>query len=180
MRGKLVVMLMFFSAVVLFIYSLWFVNTNSPIDQRFNLRRANLPDDAPGGLILRQRAGDFERTDFLVDSLDTPGAARHGSATYLDYEGKPIAFEAQLVKDGPPTLQGAFSDFAARAGGSDAAGTAITLHPEARFPYGYGVYSATGYLYYEISWINGNWILRASTREAGSESLLRFVNGYGY
>lgn len=180
MRGKLVVIAMILAAFALLAYSLWYMNTNSPIDERFNLRREPLADDAPGALLLRQQAGDFIRADFDADSLDAKGETRHGTATYLDHLGKPIQFEARLVKGTQPTIRTAFADFSIRAGGSDAAGTVIKLHPEARFPYGYAVYSAPTYIHYEIAWINGGWLLRAWTREAGSESLLRFVNGYGY
>lgn len=178
MRGKLVVISMVLSTVLLFAYSLWFVNNHTPLDERFNMRRQPLADDAPGGLLLRERAGDFKRQSLNTDTLDIPSAARHGTAIYLDFEGKPIQLEVQLLGSAKPTIADIFADFATRAGGKDS--TAIKLHPESRIAYGYGVYSAPNYTYHEFSWINGNWIIRVATREAGGESLLRFANGYPY
>lgn len=179
MRGKYVVIAMLLGALALFLYSLWFVSTTSPVDQRFNVRREPLGDDTPGALILRQRAGDYLRQELLVDTLDSLSGSRHGSAEYL-VDGRLVRLEVQDYPEGPPSLDALFADFGARAGGNDAAGTAIRLYPEAQIPYGYGVYSAPTYIYYEFTWINGNWVLRASTREAGSEALLRFANGYVY
>jgi hypothetical protein len=193
------------AGAALFGYSLWFANNTSPVFERFNMRRMELPTDAPGSRILRQRAGDFERAALTVDTLEAQGGGRHGAAIYRDFEGKAIQFEARLVGEGKaeaeidtesranaptditgiPSLEALFADFGARAGvsgvnPSDLSGVAIRLFPEARYPYGFGVYSSPTYTYFEFIWLNNGWVLRASTREAGSESLLRFVNGYMY
>ncbi|HRE47756.1 MAG TPA: hypothetical protein PLD47_08525 [Aggregatilineales bacterium] len=180
MRGKLVVIGLGLFAAVLLVYSLWFTNNHTPIDERFNMRRQGLDADTPGALILRERAGDYLRQSLRIDTLDTVGVGRHGAAVYHDFEGKAISLEVVLAGETPPTLRAAFEGFAERAGGASTANTVIRLHPDGRIPYGYGVYAAANYTYYEFTWLNGGWIIRVSTREAGSESLLRFANGYVY
>lgn len=177
MRGKIVVISMFVMAALLFGYSLWFVNNHSPIDERFNMRRKPLEPDTPGALILKERAGDFLRSGLSVDTLDALEGRRHGIATY-DVEGKTVTLEAERFES-PPTLDMAFAAFLTRAGGEDRFST-LNLHPEAQLPYGYAVFAGLEYTYYEFSWINGNWILRVSTRDAGAEALLRFANGYTF
>ncbi len=180
MRGKVVVVIMLLAAAVLFVFSLWYTNTHTPLDQQFNLRRKALADDAPGGLILQELVEDYHRISFDPGTLDTPGALRHGTAVYQDVDGKPIKLEVQAVPGQSPTLQDLFASFGNRAGGDDAGATVIALHPESPFPYGYGVYSGATYVYYEFTWINGHWIIRVSTREASGESLLRFANSYPF
>lgn len=180
MRGKLIVISMLAAAALLFVYSLWFVNNHSPVDERFNMRRESLADDTPGPLILRERAGDYNRKSLEVDSLDTPGTSRHGIATYLDFEGKVIQLEVQLMSAPLPSIETIFESFPARAGAVESRYITLKLHPEARIPYGFGTYAASTYTYYELGWLNGNWIIRVSTREAGQESLLRFANSYVY
>jgi hypothetical protein len=177
MRGKLVVMSLFVMAALLFGYSLWFVNNHSPVDKRFNMRRKPLADDTAGALILKERAGDFLRSGLTVDTLDATEGRRHGIATY-DVEGKTVTLEVERFET-TPTLEMAFADFLSRAGG-EARFSTLTLHPEAQLPYGYAVFAGLEYTYYEFSWINGNWILRVSTRDAGAEALLRFANGYTF
>jgi hypothetical protein len=180
MRGKIVVVTLLLAAAALFVFSLWYTNSHTPLDEQFNMRRKALAADAPGGLILQELVEDYHRIAFDPGTLDTPGAIRHGTAVYRDANDKPIKLEVQAVPDKSPALQDLFANFADRAGGKDAGATVIKLHPESPIPYGYGVYSATTYVYYEFTWINGDWIIRVSTREAGGESLLRFANSYPF
>ncbi len=182
MRGKIVVIVMILGGALMLAYSLWYVGSHSPIDQRFNMKRKSLPDNAPGPAILPMQAGDYSRSALEIDTLDTldtPGVVRHGKATYL-VEEKPVQLEVKAIRGNKPTLNDLFTDFATRAGAPSMndGGIAVTTHPEASLPYGFGAYLGPAYTYYEFTWINGNWIFRVSTREAGSESLLRFVNGY--
>lgn len=179
MRGKIVVILMIVGALALLAYSLWFVGSRSQVDERFNMRREPLTPGAPGASMLREVVGDYRRTALDVATLDSDAPDRHGSAHY-DVEGHDVTLDVQRVPSPGPTIEQLFADFAARAGGDDAAGTVIRLHPDAETPYGYGVYSAPTYIYYEFTWRNGDWVLRASTRDAGSEGLLRFVNNYNF
>jgi hypothetical protein len=180
MRGKIVVLTMLLAAAALFVFSLWYTNTHTSLDEQFNMRRKALAADAPGGLILQELVEDYRRVSFDPGTLDTPGALRQGTALYHDVHDNPIKLEVQGVSGQPPLLQDLFTGFGDRAGGKAAGATAIKLHPESSIPYGYGVYSATTYVYYEFTWINGNWIMRVSTREAGGESLLRFANSYPF
>lgn len=179
MRGKIVVLIMILGALALLVYSLWFVGNQSQPDERFNMRREPLGSGAPGASLLREVVGDYTRTALDVDTLDSDSPDRHGSAHY-DVEGHDVMLEVQRVPSPGLTVEQSFAEFAARAGGDDAAGTVIRLHPDAEIPYGYGVYSAPTYIYYEFTWRNGDWVLRASTRDAGSEGLLRFVNNYNF
>ncbi|PJF35383.1 MAG: hypothetical protein CUN49_10830 [Candidatus Thermofonsia Clade 1 bacterium] len=176
--GSFFVILMFIGAALLFIYSLWFVNTHSPVEERFNQRRRPLEADTPGYLILRERAGDYLRTALNVDTLDAAEGRRHGVAEY-NVEGKTVRLEVEYIPDQTPTLDMVFAGFLERADGTDT-GSVLKRFPEARTPYYFAVFSGFTYTYYEFGWINGNWILRASSREAGQEALLRFVNGYVY
>lgn len=178
MRGKIIVVFMLLGALALLLYSLWFVGSRSPVDERFNMRREALEPDAPGASLLREVVGDYVRTTLDVDTLDSDAPDRHGSALYR-VEGHEVRLDVQRAAPGLHIEQ-LFVGFAARAGGDDAAGTLIRLHEEADTPYGYGVYSAPTYIYYEFTWRNGDWVLRASTRDAGSEGLLRFVNNYNF
>jgi hypothetical protein len=180
MRGKIVVVIMLLAATGLFAFSLWYTNTHTPLDEQFNMQRKALAADAPGGLILQELVEDYHRISFDPGTLDTPGVLRHGTATYRDARDKPIKLEVQAVPGQSPSLQDLFTGFGSRAGGNDAGATVIKLHPESPIPYGYGVYSAATYVYYEFTWLNGNWIIRVSTREAGGESLLRFANSYPF
>lgn len=176
--GSFFVILMFIGAALLFVYSLWFVNTHSPVEERFNQRRRPLEADTAGYLILRERAGDYLRTALNVDTLDATEGRRHGVAEY-EVEGKTVRLEVEYIPDSTPTLDMVFEGFLERANGTDTA-SVLKRFPEARTPYYFAVFSGFTYTYYEFGWINGNWILRASSREAGQESLLKFVNGYVY
>jgi hypothetical protein len=180
MRGKIVVLTMLLAAAALFVFSLWYTNTHTPLDEQFNMRRKALAVDAPGGLILQELVEDYHRVSFDPGTLDTPGTLRHGTAVYRDAQDNPLKLEVQAMSGQSPALQDLFAGFGDRAGGKDAGATAIKLHPESSIPYGYGVYSATTYVYYEFTWINGDWIIRVSTREASGESLLRFANSYPF
>lgn len=179
MRGKVIVVIMLLGALALLVYSLWFVGSRSLVDERFNMRREALEPDAPGASLLRELVGDYRRTDLDVGTLDSDTPNRRGSATY-SVEGHAVRLDVQRVAAPGLDIELLFADFAARAGGDDAAGTVIRLHPDAPISYGYGVYSAPTYIYYEFSWRNGDWALRASTRDADSEGLLRFVNNYNF
>jgi hypothetical protein len=179
MRGKYIVILMLLGAAALLAYSLWFVNSRSPVDERFNMRREPLEADAPGAALLRELVGDYVRTSLDVGTLDSDAPIRRGSAHY-DVEGHDVMLEVQSAPEIGPGAEQLFVDFAERAGGDDAAGTVIRLHDDALMPYGYGVYSGPTSIYYEFAWRNGDWVLRASTRDAGSEGLLRFVNNYNF
>ncbi len=176
--GSIFVILMFVGAALLFAYSLWFISAHSPVEERFNQRRRPLAADTAGYLILRERAGDYLRTALDVDTLDALEGRRHGVADY-EVEGKPVRLEVEYIPDGTPTLDQVFSGFLERANGTDT-GSTLKRFPEARTPYYFAVYSGFTYTYYEFGWINGNWILRASSREAGQETLLKFANGYVY
>ncbi|PJF31783.1 MAG: hypothetical protein CUN51_02245 [Candidatus Thermofonsia Clade 1 bacterium] len=176
--GSLFVIFMFIGAALLFAYSLWFVNTHSPVEERFNQRRRPLAADAAGPIILRERAGDYMRIALNVDTLDATEGRRHGIADY-DVDGKTVRLEVEYIPDATPTLDMVFAGFFERSGGTDTA-SVLKRFPEARTPYYFAVFSGFTYTYYEFGWINGNWILRASTRDAGQEALLRFVNGYVY
>lgn len=178
MRGKLMVVALLLLAAGTFVASLWFMDINTPVDERFNMRRRPLESDTPGYMILRERAGDYLRTKLEVDTLDREQGSRHGVAEYL-VEGKTVRLEVFFVAEGKPTLDQALDGFVERAEGDSRFAT-IKKYPEARTPYAFGVYSGNTYTYYEFSWINGAWILRASTRDAGQDSLLKFVNGYVY
>lgn len=178
-RGKIVVIVMLGGAALLLFYSLWYVNHQTTVDERFNMRRQALPDNISGPLMLPDSLGEFQRVALDVDTLDTPGAQRHGVATYKDVDGKVLRLDVQQTTEPRPTLEALFSDFATRAGG-DLANSTIRLHADGPTRYGYGAYSGPTYTYYELTWINANWIIRVSTQEAGSESLLRFVNGIPY
>jgi hypothetical protein len=176
--GSIFVILMFVGAALLFAYSLWFISAHSPVEERFNQRRRPLTADTAGYLILRERAGDYLRTALDVDTLDALEGRRHGVADY-EVEGKPVRLEVEYIPDGIPTLDQVFSGFLERANGTDT-GSTLKRFPEARTPYYFAVYSGFTYTYYEFGWINGNWILRVSSREAGQETLLKFANGYVY
>ncbi len=176
--GSLFVIVMFIGAALLFAYSLWFINTHSPVEERFNQRRRPLAADTAGYYILRERAGDYLRTALTVDTLDATAGRRHGIAEY-DVEGKTVRLEVEFIPDATPTLDTVFSGFFERSGGTDTA-TVLKRFPEARTPYYFAVFSGFTYTYYEFGWINGNWILRASTQDAGQEALLKFANGYVY
>ncbi|MCS6872447.1 MAG: hypothetical protein RML95_09385 [Anaerolineae bacterium] len=176
--GSLFIIFMFIGAALLFAYSLWFVNTHSPVEARFNQRRRPLAADTAGYYILRERAGDYLRTSLNVDTLDATEGRRHGIAEY-DVDGKTVRLEVEYIPDATPTLDMVFDGFFERSNGTDTA-SVLKRFPQARTPYYFAVFSGFTYTYYEFGWINGNWILRASTRDAGQEALLRFVNGYVY
>jgi hypothetical protein len=178
-RGKIIVVVMLLGALALLAYSLWFVGSRSAVDERFNMRREALAPDAPGASLLRELVGDYPRTSLDVGTLDSDAPDRHGSADY-DVEGHTVTLDVQRIAVPGPGIEQLLADFAARADGDDAAGTVIRLHADAETPFGYGVYSAPTYIYYEFTWRNGDWVLRASTRDAGSEGLLRFVNNYNF
>jgi hypothetical protein len=181
MRGKIIVLAMLTSAAALLIYSLWFVGNHSPADQRFNMRRMALAADAPGAMALPPSVGEFTRTELAPGTLDSATAGRSGSAEYIDYTNAPVRLEVTHIGSGAAG-QALFADFAARAGAAEGEGRNISLrqYDESRPPYGLGIYSATTYTYYEFAWRSGEWLLRASTRTAGVEALLRFVNSYRY
>ncbi|MBO9308602.1 MAG: hypothetical protein J7551_02330 [Chloroflexi bacterium] len=176
--GSFFVILMLIGAALLFIYSLWFVNTHSPVEERFNQRRRPLKADTPGYLILRERAGDYLRTALNLGTLDATEGRRRGAAEY-EVEGKAVRLEVEYIPDATPTLEMVFEGFLERANGTETA-SVLKRFPEARTPYYFAIFSGFTYTYYEFGWINGNWILRASSREAGQEALLKFVNGYVY
>jgi len=180
MRGKIVVVVILLAGAVMFAYSLWFISSHTPVDERFNMQRTALPDGAPGPALLPERAGDYDRLTLAIDTLDAKQPPRHGNATY-SVEGQSVLLEVQLLPDGAPSMDAAFADFSKRAGipsNDNGAGVTISRHETGKIHYGFGVYSGPRYIYYEFTWINGNWLMRASTRSAGSEALLRFVNGY--
>jgi hypothetical protein len=182
MRGKIVVLGMLGSAALLLVYSLWFFSSTPTPSERFNMRRRPLEADVAGPAILRERGGDLLRTSIEIDTMDNIGGVRHGLATYKSFEGKPITFEVLYQPSVKPSIVEFFTveAFAKRAGSTDERNITMRIHAEAQTPYAYGVYAAATYTYYEFAWVNGDWLLRASTRDAGIDALLLFVNGYVY
>jgi hypothetical protein len=181
------VVLMLGAGALMLAYSLWFSNNFTPLDERFNMRRKVPSATIAGALLLRHELSDLTRISLAVDTLDNQTGSRHGTAAYRDADGKQIDIEVLRPASNDPReldIEQIFAGFGQRAGSlgntSASSATIIRLHPESKIPYGYGVYSDPAYTYYEFTWVNNGWVFRASTREAGSESLLRFVNGYPY
>lgn len=174
MSGKITVGVLLLGAVGLLAFTLWFLRQSTPVDERFNLKRDSLTDDAAGPYVLISEAGDFTRQSFNPIP-DGSGNDRHGSATYTDADSQPVHFEAQLVKDGTPRaqLEGLTLPTAAT-------NSTTKAHFDAQTPFFYRTYQLSGTTYQEFAWINNNWLLRASMQAADPEPLLRFVDGYPF
>lgn len=175
MRGRLVVAIMLSSGLALLIFSLWFVSSHPPVDERFNLRRNPLEADAPGPMLLLEQIGEFKRESFQAVA-DGPDGQRQGSAVYRDAEGRHIRLEARTVadpaKDSPEArLRSLYQTFDPNAPGAE-----LKLHWDRQTVFAYATLSGDLRPYHEFTWFNGRWVIRVFTAEADVEALLRFAN----
>jgi hypothetical protein len=161
MRGKIVVGLIGLLAVIGFIANLWFVNTRSAIDQRFNLKRQSIAKDINTAFLLPERIGDFMRKSLTPIEANSSGDLE-GSAAYADTDGKQLLLSVRKPGRGVPGLE-------ALTNGQ------YTLHSDTQFPFGYSEVNGPAFV-----WINGDWVIGTSTAQATSEALLQFANAYPY
>jgi hypothetical protein len=161
MRGKIVVGLIGLLALVGLIANLWFVNTRSSADQRFNLKRQHITKDTAPALLLPERVGDFTRQSITAIEANASGDLE-GSATYADIDGKQIMLSVRKPARSAPNLE-------ALTNGQ------YRLHKDAEFPFGYSEAYGPAFV-----WLNGDWVVGASTAQATSDELLQFANAYPF
>src|SRR5258706_10500705 len=155
MRGKFVVILMLAFSVAFGLFGAWYFGTRSPLDERFNLNRKMAPQDRQG--LLPDHVGDFQRQSI------SPISGEAGSAMYADVDNKPITLAIRSVSN-PSAELGALDG-------------SFVLHTDAKFPFGYSTNTPSGQTFI---WINGPWLIQASTTEATADALLQFVNAYPF
>ncbi len=176
MRGKIVIGVLFVFAILFAAYSVWFVGSLSPVDQRFNLVRQALIADIPDPALLPVNIGDFHRLSFQAVTASANGQ-RTGSAVY----DVPSGGQIQLTVNTVPDPRGVLADWT-RASGAAAncpdAWRTIAAHGETQFPYVYAACTATGNTYHEMVWLNNNWLIRVTADSA--DILLQFANNYPF
>ncbi len=161
MRGKIVVGLIGLLALIGLIANIWFVTTRSPADQRFNLKRQHIVRDTALNLLLPERVGDFLRKSLTPIEADSSGDLQ-GSAAYADTDGKQILLSVRKPGRGVPSLESLTNG-------------QYRLHSDAEFPFGYSETYGSAFV-----WINGDWVIGASTAQASSDALLQFANAYPF
>jgi hypothetical protein len=161
MRGKIVVGLIGLLALAGLIANLWYVSTRSPADQRFNLKRQHITKDTASRLLLPERVGDFARKSITAIEANASGDLE-GSAAYADTDGKQIMLSVRKPGRGAPNLESLTNG-------------QYRLHADAEFPFGYSETYGPAFV-----WLNGDWVLGASTAQATSGELLQFVNAYPF
>jgi len=182
MRGKIVVVGLGVATIGVLLLGYWLFFAKSPIDQRFNLNRTVIPKNFNTDYLLPDAVGDFVRQSISKAQAQSDGTLS-GVATYADTDGKKIVLlirTGQLRNTPAETLQMQYQPLQ-----SEYPGAAPVLRTDAPFPYGY--FSATqnkdssaGSALIDFRWINGEWLIQASTQETDAESLLQFVNLYPY
>lgn len=183
MRGKIAVLGMVLLTIAILIFGYWFLFVKSPVYQRFKLNRTAISRAFNPDALLPEAVGDFKRLSFDPVQDQADGSVS-GSAIYADTDGKKIVLYITSDKAGntPSTiLQILYQPIVAQHPGN----TPI-FQADAPFPYAF--FTATvessdgkpGYVYSDFTWLNGDWVLKASTQETDTESLLQFVNIYLY
>jgi hypothetical protein len=174
MRGKLVVLLVLLSGVVVGLAGLRYTFDPSPVYDRFDQRRDPLPADATGPRLLVEKAGDFDRVEFEPVAPDAQGI-QHGRATYKELGENEVQLVVQQIdyQRGLDELSAVQKTFE-----NDTNVSRLVPHADAQTPYLYAVYAADGRATYEFVWVNNGWLLRAYTNQSDAETLLRFANTY--
>ena len=170
MRGKLLVVGLLLATAVFAVYGVWYFGTSSAPDTRFNLNRQPIPASANGELFFPNPPSGFTRTNLQPMAPDGAGRAS-GSAVY-NSNGHPVELLLRSVQGLDPQRVLNSADQLATC---THAASAITMHLDAKTPYRYSVCPGNQF---EFTWINGNWLLRASSDDV--EALLHFVNAYPY
>jgi hypothetical protein len=174
MRGKLVVVLFIVGAIGFSAYAFWFFFNLSPVDQRFNQNRLDIPDQNHAGDLLVPKVDDFIQTGGVVLSETGPSSSVYTnnnahvqfSATFIKDQAASQAAKTALVK---PTCKSGDPD--------------VTTHLDAKQPYSYTICGSSDLIggsdpTYIFEWINGNWLFTANGTDP--EVLLRFANLYIY
>jgi hypothetical protein len=170
MRGKWLVVGLLLATVVFAIYGLWYFGTSSAPDDRFNLNRQPIPADANQALFFPNPPSGFTRASLQPMAADNTGRAS-GSAVYNSND-HPVELLVRSIQGLDPQRVLNSSD---QLDACTHTASNITVHPDAKTPYRYSTCPGNQF---EFTWINGNWLLRASSEDV--EALLRFVNAYPF
>jgi hypothetical protein len=176
MRGKLVIGVIFLFATLYGLYSVWYVSTLSPIDQRFNMNKKAIPVDVPEPALLPSNIGDFRRLSFEAVAPDAQNQ-RSGRAVYGVPSGGEIHLTVSTVAD-PADLAKNWIAAANPLATCDLQARSIVPHPEAKYPYAYGTCSTQNNTYSEFVWLNNQWLIRVTAPNSGD--LLQFANNYAF
>lgn len=161
--GKWIVALMGVAAALTLAVNVWFSNTQSPIDQRFNLRRQAIPKDVNVKLLLPEAIGDFKRQSITPVAVDASNKGDMvGSAAYADTDGKQIVVMVRKPAAGQPDLAAVVDD-------------SYRAHTDGALAYAYSEASTPTFI-----WLNSGWVIRISTTQGTSADLLQLVNLYPF
>ncbi len=146
--------------------------------QLFNTNREPLPDDAVEAQIFPQQIGEY----LLQPSIDRAERTDSQRSYFHEYKlpfGGTIHFRVSLLKDD-------YSQEKLLSSGTncgDGSGPAKVFSDE-RLPFGYAICNSFfARTHHTLNWINGNWILSASSASilnSDGNMLLDFVNQYDY
>jgi hypothetical protein len=176
MRGKIVLAIIFTFAILYGAYSVWYVSSLSPVDQRFNLNKQAVTTSIPEPALLPSNIGDFKRTALTPVAPDAQNQ-RLGSAEYEIPTGGTLRLTVSTVADPAKAAH----DWPASVDvlpGCAAQWRNVVAHPEAKTPYAYGTCTAENNRYDEFVWLNNNWLIRVSAPNSGD--LLQFANNYPF
>jgi hypothetical protein len=174
--GKFMVILILLAAGAMLVFSLWYTGSRSPLDQRFALNRtpaplnqATIPPDyGAADKLLPANISAFVRLTLKPLNLAQPRP--HGEAIYDGGNG-----DIQLTVDRIPASES--PDDALNNAFVQAGATQVTRHADAKFPFVYVHDAASANT---LIWVNGPWLITASSDQVDSEVLLLFANSYPY
>ncbi|HVO41944.1 MAG TPA: hypothetical protein VMT34_04950 [Aggregatilineales bacterium] len=178
MSGKVVVVVILLAAAGLLIFSLWYLGSKSPIDQRFALNRTPAPLNGPtivpdygaADKLLPGAVGDFAR--FSEQPFNLSALMPHAEGVYGAGSGR-----IRLTIDRIPSGESASA--AVQAVLPKQNSSTVIAHSDAKYPFAYVQPSGEG-LQSQLIWANGAWLLTASAEDVDPEVLLLFANSYPY
>jgi hypothetical protein len=141
---------------------------------RFKVKRLPLTDGTLDGEIMPARIGSYDMRPYSGWRAPTD-ATRHYVGLYENRNGQEILLIA-ILNTNPTAQQAAVSADVTKAECEDPAGFA-TAYPDNPIPYVFSSCKGSQ----QFSWINGNWIITASTyHKTDVGDLIGFVNLYAH